>query len=263
MIKFNLKKVMKQKKLNISQLNEMTGISRNSLSLLINGKSQGVQFETIEKITRALNIGIEELFEKSFNDIKIVFGNLYNITKNQMHTYQEGRVNAESKEFIPFGEEKKVESSYTFVGIGLEYIIDDTELEETIPFNFSLEFNTDNVLHLNILFENSNFKNDFIYLLDNVKNFENLVLTYITLKVLENLKQSVLKKIKNNFKIDNKKINVTYDLSENSILLPLNDALTVDYEVLTHEIKKTNDKSLYTVTYDNGIYFEYKSRWLT
>lgn len=260
MIKFNLKKVMKQKKLNISQLNEMTGISRNSLSLLINGKSQGVQFETIEKITRALNIGIEELFEKSFNDIKIVFGNLYNITKNQMHTYQEGRVNAESKEFIPFGEEKKVESSYTFVGIGLEYIIDDTELEETIPFNFSLEFNTDNVLHLNILFENSNFKNDFIYLLDNVKNFENLVLTYITLKVLENLKQSVLKKIKNNFKIDNKKINVTYDLSENSILLPLNDALTVDYEVLTHEIKKTNDKSLYTVTYDNGIYFEYKSR---
>ncbi|TBW77746.1 XRE family transcriptional regulator [Staphylococcus capitis] len=260
MIKFNLKKVMKQKNLNISQLNEMTGISRNSLSLLINGKSQGVQFETIEKITRALNIGIEELFEKSFNDIKIVFGNLYNITKNQMHTYQEGRVNAESKEFIPFGEEKKVESSYTFVGIGLEYIIDDTELEETIPFNFSLEFNTDNVLHLNILFENSNFKNDFIYLLDNVKNFENLVLTYITLKVLENLKQSVLKKIKNNFKIDNKKINVTYDLSENSILLPLNDALTVDYEVLTHEIKKTNDKSLYTVTYDNGIYFEYKSR---
>ena len=97
MIKFNLKKVMKQKNLNISQLNEMTGISRNSLSLLINGKSQGVQFETIEKITRALNIGIEELFEKSFNDIKIVFGNLYNITKNQMHTYQEGRLNAESK----------------------------------------------------------------------------------------------------------------------------------------------------------------------
>ncbi|PTF14735.1 hypothetical protein BUY47_04790 [Staphylococcus devriesei] len=260
MIKFNLKKVMKQKNLNISQLNEMTGISRNSLSLLINGKSQGVQFETIEKITRALNIGIEELFEKSFNDIKIVFGNLYNITKNQMHTYQEGRVNAESKEFIPFVEEKKVESSYTFVGIGLEYIIDDTELEETIPFNFSLEFNTDNILHLNILFENSNFKNDFIYLLDNVKNFENLVLTYITLKVLENLKQSVLKKIKNNFKIDNKKISVTYDLSENAILLPLNDDLTVDYELLTHEIKKTNDKSLYTVTYDNGIYFEYKSR---
>ncbi|RIO55276.1 hypothetical protein BUZ50_07450, partial [Staphylococcus hominis] len=93
-----------------------------------------------------------------------------------------------------------------------------------------------------------------------VKNFEKLVLTYITLKVLENLKQSVLKKIKNNFKIDNKKISVTYDLSENAILLPLNDDLTVDYELLTHEIKKTNDKSLYTVTYDNGIYFEYKSR---
>ncbi|EJE05089.1 helix-turn-helix transcriptional regulator [Staphylococcus epidermidis] len=260
MIKFNLKKVMKQKNLNISQLNEMTGISRNSLSLLINGKSQGVQFETIEKITRALNIGIEELFEKSFNEIKITFSKLYNITKNHEHKYKEGKVNDETNEFIPFGEETKEEYSYTYVGIRLKYIIDGSELEEYIPYKFCLEFNTNSILHLHILFDDSDFRNDFIYLLDNVKNFQNLILTYITLKILENLKQSVLENIKNNFKIDNKIINVTYDLNENSIQLPLDNDLTINYDILNHEIKKTNDKSLYTVTFDNGIYFKYQSR---
>lgn len=260
MIKFNLKKVMKQKNLNISQLNEMTGISRNSLSLLINGKSQGVQFETIEKITRALNIGIEELFEKSFNEIKITFSKLYNITEYHEHKYREGKVNDKTKEFIPFGEEETEEYSYTYVGIHLKYIIDSSELEESIPYKFSLEFNTNSILNLHILFDNSDFRNDFIYLLDNIKNFQNLILTYITLKILENLKHSVLEKIKNNFKIDNKKINVTCDLSENSIQLPLDDDLTINYDVLNHEIKNTNDKSLYTVTFDNGIYFKYQSR---
>lgn len=255
MIKFNLKKVMKQKNLNISQLNEMTGISRNSLSLLINGKSQGVQFETIEKITRALNIEIDALFEKSFNELKIVFENLYNIT--QKHEYQTGNVDPETKEFTPI-EGTKEEYSHTFIGIGSKYMIDGSELEETIPYNFSLEFNTDNILHLNVSLKNSDFKNDFIYLLDNVKNFQNLLLTYITLKILENLKQSKLEKIKNNFKITNKKIIVTYDLSDNSIQLPLDDDLTINYEHLNYEIKKTNDKSLYKVTFDDGIYFKYQ-----
>ncbi|MBB2508438.1 MULTISPECIES: helix-turn-helix domain-containing protein [Staphylococcus] len=255
MIKFNLKKVMKQKNLNISQLNEMTGISRNSLSLLINGKSQGIQFETMEKITRALNIEVEELFERSFNELKIEFGNLYNI--NQKHEYQTGNVDPETKEFIPI-EEKKEEHNYTFIGIGSKYMIDGNELEEAIPYNFSLEFNTDNVLHLNILLKNSDFINDFIYLLDNVKNFQNLLMTYITLKILENLKQSKLKTIKNNFKITNKTIEVSYDLSESSIKLPLNDDLTISYEHLNYEVKKTNDKSLYKVIFDDGIYFKYQ-----
>ena len=123
-----------------------------------------------------------------------------------------------------------------------------------------MEFNTNSILHLHILFDDSDFRNDFIYLLDNVKNFQNLILTYITLKILENLKQSVLENIKNNFKIDNKIINVTYDLNENSIQLPLDNDLTINYDILNHEIKKTNDKSLYTVTFDNGIYFKYQSR---
>src|SRR5699024_12093885 len=105
----------------------------------------------------------------------------------------------------------------TFIGIGSKYMIDGNELEEAIPYNFSLEFNTDDVLHLNILLKNSDFINDFIYLLDNVKNFQNLLMTYITLKILENLKQSKLKKIKNNFKIKNKKKEITYNLREKCI----------------------------------------------
>lgn len=254
MIKFDLKKVMKQKGINISQLNEMTGISRNSLSLLINGKSQGVQFETIEKITRALNIEVAELFKRSFNELKIELGSLYNIT--QSHKYQQGNVHPETKEFTPTGAEE--EQTYTFIGIGSKYIIDGNELEETIPYNFSVEFNTEDLLYLNIVLKDSDFKNDFIYLLDNVNNFNNLFTTYIALTILEHLKGNKLKKIKNNFNIINKTIKVTNDLSEKAIYLQLNDDLTVNHEHLNSEIKKTNDKTLYEITFDDGIHFKYQ-----
>lgn len=260
MIKFKLKEIMEEKGIKIKELNEKTGISRNSLSLLINGKSQGVQFETIEKITRALNIEIDELFEKSFNEFKITFESLYNVTKKHKHTYQTGKVDPKTKEFSPVEDKRKEEYTFNYIGIGFKYTIDGDEVEGTILYNLYMEFNIDNILHLHILLKDNNYKNDFIYLLDNIKNFQNLLLTYITLKILENLKQNKLKKINNNFKIENKKINVTCDLNDNSVQIPLDDDLTINYEHLNYEVKKTNEKSLYKVTFDDGIYFKYKSR---
>ena len=56
MLNFELKKHLKDKDMTISELSEKTGISRNSLGLLINGKSRGVQFETLEKISRVMNV---------------------------------------------------------------------------------------------------------------------------------------------------------------------------------------------------------------
>ncbi|WP_239700247.1 helix-turn-helix transcriptional regulator [Mammaliicoccus sp. D-M17] len=64
MSRFRLKKIMKSKGLKISDLNKATGISRNTLSLLINGKSQGIQFNTLYKISETLDVSIGELFEE-------------------------------------------------------------------------------------------------------------------------------------------------------------------------------------------------------
>ncbi|OEK55459.1 hypothetical protein ASS95_01495 [Staphylococcus equorum] len=76
MIHFNLKKHLKEKDITISELSEKTGISRNSLGLLINGKSRGIQFDTLEKIARVIDIKIEDLFLMSFDNVDIVASNM-------------------------------------------------------------------------------------------------------------------------------------------------------------------------------------------
>jgi DNA-binding Xre family transcriptional regulator len=47
----------------MTELHEITGISQNALSLISNGKSNGIQFNTLDKILEATNSKIEELIE--------------------------------------------------------------------------------------------------------------------------------------------------------------------------------------------------------
>ncbi|MFP3916242.1 helix-turn-helix transcriptional regulator [Lysinibacillus telephonicus] len=68
MIKINLKKILKEKKMTLKELSELTGISTTSLGALANGKSNGIQFNTLEKVLIALEIDIEELI-KNVNSI--------------------------------------------------------------------------------------------------------------------------------------------------------------------------------------------------
>lgn len=49
----------------MTELHELTGISQNALSLLANGKSNGIQFNTLDKILVATNATIDELLEHS------------------------------------------------------------------------------------------------------------------------------------------------------------------------------------------------------
>ncbi len=66
MIKFNLKELLKQNSMTMTELSDKTGISRATLSTLSSGKTQGIQFSTLEKIATALGIanrqGIADLF---------------------------------------------------------------------------------------------------------------------------------------------------------------------------------------------------------
>ena len=61
MIKFNLKKVMKNKKMTLKELSTKTNLSINTLSLLSTGKSKGIQFDTLEKLINALDCQIVDL----------------------------------------------------------------------------------------------------------------------------------------------------------------------------------------------------------
>ncbi|WP_312684294.1 helix-turn-helix domain-containing protein [Mammaliicoccus sciuri] len=66
---FRLKSVLKEKKMTITELSTLTGLSINTLSLLSTGKSQGIQFNTLYKIAKQLNVPIGELFEENKSGI--------------------------------------------------------------------------------------------------------------------------------------------------------------------------------------------------
>lgn len=69
MPQFRLNEILKEKKMTIGKLSELTGISRNAISLLIHGKSQGIKFNTLYKIAEQLNVPIGELFEENKSEI--------------------------------------------------------------------------------------------------------------------------------------------------------------------------------------------------
>lgn len=64
MIRINLSVVMAKKRMySLATISEATGISRTTLTALYYEKSKGVQFDTIEKVCKYLDIEIGELIE--------------------------------------------------------------------------------------------------------------------------------------------------------------------------------------------------------
>lgn len=84
MIKFNLKKMMKEKKITLKELSSKTGLSINTLSLLSTGKSKGIQFETLEKIIRALDCKVKDLI---ILDDEFKFLEIIDIEKSKFGTF--------------------------------------------------------------------------------------------------------------------------------------------------------------------------------
>lgn len=68
MIYFRLKEILKEKNVNMIDLADKTGISRTSLSKLSTGKSQGIQFDTLDKIMESLDVRVQDLFSYTPNN---------------------------------------------------------------------------------------------------------------------------------------------------------------------------------------------------
>ena len=71
MIMSNLKIILAQKNITISQLHSATGISRSTLTLLCNNKSGGIQFDTLDLICSYLNVLPSDIVIFSPYDIEI------------------------------------------------------------------------------------------------------------------------------------------------------------------------------------------------
>ena len=259
MIKFDLKRVMKEKKLNISQLNEMTGISRNSLSLLINGKSQGIQFETMEKITKSLNVNIEDLFKDSFDYISLEVSekvnikghfpsivsdeNFYNISKNV-------EVIKENDFTVP-----------TFSALNCNYQEDDITKNAFIPYRIYLDITGSNRIFIDINIKRSQLSNEFKRII-NVEYYERAIrkiIQYFFVNKILTLESDLLNKyinyheypiikvtscvyINDDEKLPDRPIRTFFDL--NKELLPVVD------EHLSSFLEILNKESAYIYNYN-------------
>lgn len=62
-MKFKLKQILQHKQITIYQLSKQTGISDQLLNAYVHNKIKRPSFENVYKITKALNIQIEDLIE--------------------------------------------------------------------------------------------------------------------------------------------------------------------------------------------------------
>lgn len=63
MIKVHLSRLLGEKRMKISELANETGLHRNGLSRLYNEETDGIKFDTLEKVCKALNCEISDLIE--------------------------------------------------------------------------------------------------------------------------------------------------------------------------------------------------------
>lgn len=65
MIKNKLSTLMGIKKIKIAELSKITGLSYNAIANIYYEKTQGIDFETLDKICWALECNTQELFQYS------------------------------------------------------------------------------------------------------------------------------------------------------------------------------------------------------
>ena len=71
MIKVNLKNLLKERDITLSELSKETGITMKTLSSFQNQRVESVQFNTLEQITYALNVSIEDILIKVVENFEL------------------------------------------------------------------------------------------------------------------------------------------------------------------------------------------------
>jgi putative transcriptional regulator len=62
-IRIHLSRLLGERKMRMADINRQTGINKNTLSSLYAENVKGIQFETLEKLCRALGCSVGELIE--------------------------------------------------------------------------------------------------------------------------------------------------------------------------------------------------------
>ena len=63
MIKVHLSRIMGEKRLKIADVARMTGLHRNAIARLYNEETGGIQWDTLERLCKALDCTVADLIE--------------------------------------------------------------------------------------------------------------------------------------------------------------------------------------------------------
>ena len=108
MIKTNLKELLEKNKLSINKLSMETGLSRPTLTSLLNNDSKGIQFDTLETLLDFFNIPISDFFTITDREILFYFqevlnfDNLETVENSTIHNSQSGRSPKQNKTILSY-----------------------------------------------------------------------------------------------------------------------------------------------------------------
>lgn len=91
MIKFNLKVLMSERNLTALKLSNETGISRITISNILNNKGQGIHLETINTLCNYLRVTPAELFIYQDIEIKNINTTVFDFQEKEIETYMNGK----------------------------------------------------------------------------------------------------------------------------------------------------------------------------
>ncbi|WP_154838197.1 helix-turn-helix domain-containing protein [Staphylococcus sp. Marseille-Q1834] len=167
MLNFKLKKILNEKGVSITDLHKKTGISRNSLTLLANGKSRGIQYDTLDKITTALNVNISELFEIEFDKLII-------------------KLQDKKKDFSTY--KKLSEGYFEKKNWAIKCSIEEDEnlKESFIPYELIFNMGAHSSVQIDINLREHEFHDLLNSLFNNMEDFSIIFAYYFSQKVLEN-----------------------------------------------------------------------------
>ena len=81
MLSLRINEILEERNLTPYWLGKQTGISQNNMLKTCNGETKNIRFDTIEKICKALDCSINDLFDTDDPQVKRLLTYAYNVSK--------------------------------------------------------------------------------------------------------------------------------------------------------------------------------------
>lgn len=186
MIYFNLEKIIKEKHINIQDIADSTGLSRNTISQILNNKAKGIQFPTLEKLLDYLDVEIQKLivYEREFTGELMEF---FDVTDHHEYKIEEAFVG--SYDMTDAVEEKFISTDFI---ISYKYRSKNYSINGTFPIWIKYEVSSDKAIQSIQFSTNSDYDDEFRKIISAATDYykiEDLLWKFICKKGIENLNE--------------------------------------------------------------------------